>query len=69
MIVSGKIAKAASIKSGSLAPHSSSQSGARKREQKPLKISDQEIVARLKVICPYADPTKLYHNLVKIGQG
>lgn len=40
----------------------------RKREQKP-KVSDEEIVARLKSICTDADPTKLYRNLHKIGQG
>ena len=41
---------------------------ARRREPKN-KGNDPDIVERLKAICTDADPTKLYRNLVKIGQG
>ncbi|GAA6003603.1 hypothetical protein JCM10207_003502 [Rhodosporidiobolus poonsookiae] len=40
----------------------------RRREPKN-KGKDSDIVERLKAICTDADPTKLYRNLVKIGQG
>ncbi|KNZ53672.1 STE/STE20/PAKA protein kinase [Puccinia sorghi] len=40
----------------------------RKREQKSTKVSDQEIIARLKAICTDADPTKLYRNLMNLEQ-
>ncbi|KAM0749348.1 Pkinase-domain-containing protein [Meredithblackwellia eburnea MCA 4105] len=40
----------------------------RKREPKP-KANEKDIVERLMAICTDADPTKLYRNLVKIGQG
>ena len=40
----------------------------RKREKKP-KMSDADVVDRLKQICTDADPTKLYRSLTKIGQG
>ncbi|BFZ59763.1 Serine/threonine-protein kinase smu1 [Saitoella coloradoensis] len=43
--------------------------GARRREQKKPGMKDEEVVARLKAICTEGDPTKLYRNLVKIGQG
>ncbi|KAG0278847.1 signal transducing kinase of the PAK [Linnemannia exigua] len=41
------------------------------REKKVDKdaVSSQEVIRRLKAICTDADPTKLYRNLVKIGQG
>ncbi|CAG8525558.1 2084_t:CDS:10 [Paraglomus occultum] len=43
---------------------------ARRREQKPKsKESSADIIERLKAICTDADPTKMYRNLVKIGQG
>ncbi|KAF9560525.1 signal transducing kinase of the PAK [Mortierella alpina] len=32
-------------------------------------VSSQEVIRRLQAICTDADPTKLYRNLVKIGQG
>ncbi|PLW50627.1 hypothetical protein PCANC_06937 [Puccinia coronata f. sp. avenae] len=66
---SSKLGKSSSVK---VAPSTSSQAPSsvpRKREQKSNKVSDQEIIARLKAICTDADPTKLYRNLVKIGQG
>jgi p21-activated kinase 1 len=40
----------------------------RRRERKP-KMSDADVIERLKAICTDADPTKLYRSLVKIGQG
>ncbi|KDE06192.1 STE/STE20/PAKA protein kinase [Microbotryum lychnidis-dioicae p1A1 Lamole] len=39
----------------------------RRREQRKKDAGD--LVERLKAICTDADPTKLYRNLVKIGQG
>ncbi|KAL0580489.1 hypothetical protein V5O48_001559 [Marasmius crinis-equi] len=42
----------------------------RRREKKPAdKEKEEDIVRRLKQICTDADPTRLYRNLVKIGQG
>ncbi|KAJ7612474.1 STE/STE20/PAKA protein kinase [Mycena polygramma] len=42
----------------------------RRREKKPAdKDKDGDIVRRLQQICTDADPTRLYRNLVKIGQG
>ncbi|EGU11233.1 STE/STE20/PAKA protein kinase [Rhodotorula toruloides ATCC 204091] len=44
--------------------------GAQPRRREPKsKGKDPDIVERLKAICTDADPTKLYRNLVKIGQG
>ncbi|KAF5111547.1 hypothetical protein DV453_000192 [Geotrichum candidum] len=40
---------------------------ARRREAKRRK--DNEVISRLASICTPGDPTKLYHNLSKIGQG
>ncbi|KAG0312685.1 signal transducing kinase of the PAK, partial [Dissophora globulifera] len=41
------------------------------REKKADKdaVSSQEVIRRLQAICTDADPTKLYRNLAKIGQG
>ncbi|KAK9238406.1 hypothetical protein V1525DRAFT_400968 [Lipomyces kononenkoae] len=39
----------------------------RKREQKRLR--DAELIAKLSAICSTGDPTRLYRNLHKIGQG
>ncbi|KAI9477962.1 MAG: kinase-like domain-containing protein [Benjaminiella poitrasii] len=51
----------------------SSQDKARqlRREQRQQKeaLKDAEILADLRAICTDADPTKLYRNMVKIGQG
>ncbi|KAH6915987.1 STE/STE20/PAKA protein kinase [Coprinopsis sp. MPI-PUGE-AT-0042] len=41
----------------------------RRREKKVDKAKDEDIIKRLQQICTDADPTKLYRNLVKIGQG
>ncbi|KAF8605895.1 Pkinase-domain-containing protein [Ceratobasidium sp. AG-I] len=43
-------------------------SGAPRRREKKDK-GDHDIVKRLQAICTDADPTRLYRNLVKIGQG
>ncbi|KAI8848296.1 kinase-like domain-containing protein [Chytridium lagenaria] len=40
---------------------------ARPAKNKP--VSTDDVIERLKAICNPADPTKLYRNLVKIGQG
>jgi p21-activated kinase 1 len=41
----------------------------RRREKKVDKAKEEDIIKRLQQICTDADPTKLYRNLVKIGQG
>jgi p21-activated kinase 1 len=41
----------------------------RRREPKKLTAKDFEVLARLQQICSEGDPTKLYRNLQKIGQG
>ena len=41
----------------------------RRREPKKLTSKDFEVLARLQQICSEGDPTKLYRNLQKIGQG
>ena len=41
----------------------------RRGEKKEDKENDADIVKRLQQICTDADPTRLYRNLVKIGQG
>ncbi|KAF9346335.1 signal transducing kinase of the PAK [Mortierella sp. AD094] len=48
-----------------------SGTGTKLREKKADKdaVSSQEVIRRLQAICTDADPTKLYRNLVKIGQG
>ncbi|KAG5362553.1 Serine/threonine-protein kinase STE20 [Yarrowia sp. C11] len=48
-------------------PAAAAAASQRKREQRLKK--DQQVVARLNQICTPGDPTKLYRNLVKIGQG
>ncbi|KAI8984720.1 kinase-like domain-containing protein [Mycotypha africana] len=42
-----------------------------RREQRQQKeaMKDAQIIAELKAICTDADPTKLYRNMVKVGQG
>ncbi|KAF9910312.1 signal transducing kinase of the PAK [Linnemannia zychae] len=44
------------------------QAPPKRREKKP-EVSSQDVIRRLQAICTDADPTKLYRNLVKIGQG
>lgn len=41
----------------------------RRKNDNASQIEHEQVVARLKEICTDADPTKLYRNLVKIGQG
>lgn len=41
----------------------------RRREKKDTGGKEMDIVKRLQAICTDADPTRLYRNLVKIGQG
>lgn len=46
------------------------QATPRRREKKEKdKAKEEDIVKRLQQICTDADPTKLYRNLVRIGQG
>lgn len=42
-----------------------------RREQRQQKeaLEDARVIAELKAICTEADPTKLYRNMIKIGQG
>jgi p21-activated kinase 1 len=39
------------------------------RQRPKASLSTEDIIIRLRAICNPADPTKLYRNLVKIGQG
>ncbi|PWN51839.1 Pkinase-domain-containing protein [Violaceomyces palustris] len=41
----------------------------RRRDTKKNAVKDADVIAKLQAICTDADPTKLYRNLVKIGQG
>lgn len=41
----------------------------RRRDKKDKDKKEDDIIKRLQQICTDADPTKLYRNLVKIGQG
>ena len=36
---------------------------------RPKATTTQDVIARLQAICNPADPTRLYRNLIKIGQG
>ena len=45
------------------------QATPRRRERKKDTANGEDIVKRLQAICTDADPTRLYRNLVKIGQG
>lgn len=49
-------------------PNAEIHAQSRRRERKPSK-PDFDIVAKLNEICNPADPTQLYRNLKKIGQG
>ena len=40
-----------------------------KEKEEKVEDADADIVKRLQQICTDADPTRLYRNLVKIGQG
>ncbi|KAG8950726.1 signal transducing kinase of the PAK [Tulasnella sp. 424] len=52
----------------SLAKHAGAGQATPRRREKP-KADEGDIVKRLKAICTDADPTRLYRNLTKIGQG
>ena len=53
-----------------MAPPNASTPTPRRREKKDKdKTKDEDVVRRLQQICTDADPTKLYRNLVRIGQG
>ncbi|KAM6497155.1 STE/STE20/PAKA protein kinase [Amanita muscaria] len=39
------------------------------RKRPKDKAKDEDVIKRLQAICTDADPTKLYRNLIKIGQG
>ncbi|KAF9974074.1 signal transducing kinase of the PAK, partial [Actinomortierella ambigua] len=56
---------------GAGAGGASTQQGAVRRREKKEKdsVSSQDVIRRLQAICTDADPTKLYRNLMKIGQG
>lgn len=50
--------------------HAPSSSGtATPRRRKEDKKDNADVIARLNAICTDADPTKLFRNLVKVGQG
>lgn len=51
------------------APADAPQTMVRRREPKKLTQKDFEVLAKLQQICSEGDPTKLYRNLQKIGQG
>lgn len=42
-----------------------------RREQRQQKeaVKDAQVIADLRAVCTEADPTKLYRNMIKIGQG
>jgi p21-activated kinase 1 len=42
-----------------------------RREQRQQKeaIKDAQVIQELEAICTDADPTKIYRNMVKVGQG
>lgn len=61
---------AASLAKVSASASASGVATPRRREKKEKdKEKDIDIVKRLQQICTDADPTRLYRNLVKIGQG
>ena len=49
--------------------HAAGQATPRRREKKKDTGNGEDIVKRLQAICTDADPTRLYRNLAKIGQG
>lgn len=60
---------APSAAAASLAKHGPSGQATPRRREKKNTQNDSDIVKRLQAICTDADPTRLYRNLVKIGQG
>ncbi len=62
----------ASVKASARESPNSSTAGVtprRREKKKEDKANDADIIKRLQQICTDADPTRLYRNLVKIGQG
>jgi p21-activated kinase 1 len=51
------------------APAGAALPSARKRRPGHQRMKDSEVIAKLQVICSEGDPTQLYRNLNKIGQG
>jgi p21-activated kinase 1 len=41
----------------------------REQRQQMEALEDARVIAELQAICTEADPTKLYRNMIKIGQG
>ncbi|ORZ10648.1 kinase-like domain-containing protein [Lobosporangium transversale] len=67
----GSASAVPSSKTGTSSPSGAHHPQPKRREKKPEKdgVSSQDVIRRLQAICTDADPTKLYRNLVKIGQG
>ncbi|RKP08659.1 kinase-like domain-containing protein [Thamnocephalis sphaerospora] len=62
----------ASSSSATISPqprHKNPAGGANAQRRRPPPPSSEDIITRLKAICTDGDPTKIYKNLVKIGQG
>lgn len=47
----------------------STTKGSKRRTARKPSMPDGEVLARLKQICKEEDPTTIYNNMVKIGQG
>jgi p21-activated kinase 1 len=58
-----------SVAATTLAKTTAGATPRRREKKKEDKANDADIVKRLQQICTDADPTRLYRNLVKIGQG
>jgi p21-activated kinase 1 len=61
--------QAASASAAKIPPFDGPTTVVRRREPKKLTQKDFEVLAKLQQICSEGDPTKLYRNLQKIGQG
>jgi p21-activated kinase 1 len=74
-VTTGPVAASAPIAGLPAQPQASSSKNdiqptvVRRREPKKLTPKDFEVLAKLQQICSEGDPTKLYRNLQKIGQG
>jgi p21-activated kinase 1 len=66
---SGVLFQAASASAAKIPPFDGPATIVRRREPKKLTQKDFEVLAKLQQICSEGDPTKLYRNLQKIGQG
>lgn len=49
--------------------HDASRQLRREQRQQKEAAKDAQVIADLQAICTDADPTKLYRNMIKIGQG